>query len=51
MPDLGIFALGTFVTTVVVIACVLVGRAEEEDARARESSAEPALDLRAGARR
>jgi len=38
MPDLGIFVLGTVVTTVVVIACVLVGRAEEEDARARESN-------------
>ena len=37
MPDLGIFALGGLVTIVVVIACVLVGRAEEDDARARES--------------
>jgi hypothetical protein len=37
VPDLGIFALGSLVTVVVVIACILVGRAEEEDARARES--------------
>ena len=37
MPDLGIFALGGLVTVVVVVACVLVGRAEEEDARAREN--------------
>jgi hypothetical protein len=36
MPDLGIFVLGTVVTAVVVIACRLVGRAEEEDARALE---------------
>jgi hypothetical protein len=37
VPDLGIFALGGLVTVVVVIACILVGRAEEEDARARQS--------------
>jgi len=35
MPDAGIFVLGALVTTVVVFACVLVGRAEEEDARRR----------------
>lgn len=33
----GIFVLGGLVTIVVVIACVLVGQAEADDARARES--------------
>jgi hypothetical protein len=37
VPDLGIFVLGGLVTIVVLIACVLVGRAEEEDFRDRDS--------------
>ena len=36
MPDPAIFVLGGLVTVVVVIACILVGRAEEEDARDRD---------------
>jgi hypothetical protein len=39
VPDVGIFVLGAIVTAVTVIACVLVGRAEEEDARVRQEEA------------
>lgn len=41
MPDLGLFLVGLLVTFVVVVACILVGRAEAQSAldRANERRA------------
>lgn len=35
MPELALLLLGSLVTAVAVLACVLVGKSEKEDARLR----------------
>jgi hypothetical protein len=35
VPDLAILALGALVTVIAVIACLAVGRGEDQDARDR----------------
>jgi hypothetical protein len=37
MPDLGLFVIGGLLTIVVMVACILVGQQEAEDARRHAS--------------